>query len=76
MIGCVASEVVPRDGNPHPFLLVIAGSGERHAHRRLRLPFTIVRAHRAHHAEHCGDIEEPVDRTNTVTLQFALRASL
>jgi len=68
MVGGVASEVVPRNGNPHPFLPVTAGGGERFAHRRMCLLFTIVRSHRAHQSEHCGDIEEPVGRTNTVTL--------
>src|SRR4051794_31195039 len=72
MVRCAASEVVPRDSNSHPFLPVTARGCERHAHRRLCLPFAIVRAHRAHQAEHCGHIEEPVGRTNTVTLQQSL----
>jgi hypothetical protein len=68
MVGGVASEVVPSDGNAHPFLPVIASGGERHAHRRLCLLFIVVRAHHAHQAEHYGNIAEPLDRTNTVTL--------
>ena len=68
MVGGVASEVLPCDGNAHPFLPFIASGGERHAHRRLCLLFVVVRVHRAHQAEHYGDIEEPVDRINTVTL--------
>jgi hypothetical protein len=47
----------------------MASGGERHAHRRLCLPFIVVRIHDAHQAEHYGNIEEPVGRTNTVTLQ-------
>jgi hypothetical protein len=64
----VTSEVPPRESNSHPSLPVIAGGGERLAHRRLCLLFVIVRVHRthgAHHDEHCGDNEEPVGRTTT-----------
>lgn len=68
MVRGVTRKVVPCESNSHPFLPVAAGGRERLAHRRLCLLFTIIRAHDAHHAEHCGDNEEPVGRTNTVTV--------
>jgi hypothetical protein len=74
MVLYVARQLLPRDGNSHPFLPVIAGRGERHTHGRLCFLLTIVRAnHPTHHAEHCEHIEERADRTTTVIAAIAAR---